>query len=288
MNPKGRKRYHRGRREKREGRKKRNLLSNLILVLAIAVFCYSGYQLFQIYRGYKAGEDEYAEIYDEVVSITNEKNEERFTVDFKKLKKMNSEVVGWIRFEEPAIINYPIVQGKNNSKYLYKTFQGYKNTVGSIFVNCYNNADFEDRNTIVYGHRMYNGTMFDKFGKYEKKSFWEKYPHFYIYKDDGTEMKYHIYSVAIVSETSGIYNWEFEDDDAFLDFIALTKKDRLYDTDEEVGAEDKVVTLSTCTNQKETERLVIMGVREQMVNADGEVVTAETEAEDEELTDGQE
>lgn len=256
-----RKRYHRGRRKKKE-KKKGSFISNLILLIAIGVFCFSGFQLFQIYKGYKDGESEYSQIYDEVVSIKNESNEEKFTVDFKKLKKMNSEVVGWIRFEEPKIINYPIVQAKNNSKYLYKTFQGYKNTVGSIFMNCYNNPDFEDRNTIIYGHRMYNGTMFHKFGEYEDKEFWEKYPHFFIYKEDGTEMKYHIYSVAIVNERSGIYNWEFEDDDAFLDFVKLTKKDSFYDTEEEVEVDDKVMVLSTCTNQKQSERLVVIGVRE--------------------------
>lgn len=260
---KKKKHYHRGRRKK-----KRSILSSLILIVAIGVFCFSGFQLFQIIKGYRDGEKEYDKIFAEVVSITNDKkggSGTKFSVDFDKLRMMNTDTVGWIRFEQPEVINYPIVQTGDNDKYLYKTFQGYENTVGSIFVNCYNRSDFEDRNTIVYGHRMYNGTMFNKLGEYEDKSFWQKYPYFYIYKEDGTEMKYHIYSVGIINELSPIYNWVFEDDEEFQAFIDETKSSSFYDTGIEVDVDDKVVVLSTCTNVREEERLVVIGVREEVV-----------------------
>lgn len=78
-------------------------------------------------------------------------------------------MVAWIRFDEPAVINYPVVQGSDNSEYLSKTFKGYDNTVGTIFVNAYNHADFNDRNTIIYGHYMYNGTMFNELEQYHEK-----------------------------------------------------------------------------------------------------------------------
>ena len=34
----------------------------IILIVAIGVFCYSAYQLFTMYRGYKAADDEYSEL----------------------------------------------------------------------------------------------------------------------------------------------------------------------------------------------------------------------------------
>lgn len=148
-----------------------NIIYNLISVIAIVVFCYSGYQLFTISKEYQEGEQEYEEIVEQVVS--DDEEIERFKVDFAKLYEMNEDVVGWIRFEEPSIISYPIVHGTDNDEYLYRAFQGYDNTVGSIFVNAYNNPNFQDPCTIVYGHRMYNGTMFDQLGKYEDKKFWE-------------------------------------------------------------------------------------------------------------------
>ena len=43
-----RKTYHRGRRKKKKG----GIISTLILIIAIAVFCVSGYQLYKIFGGY--------------------------------------------------------------------------------------------------------------------------------------------------------------------------------------------------------------------------------------------
>lgn len=257
---KRRKKYHRGRRKKR---KKGSILTNVILIVAIIVFCVSGFQLVKIYKGYHDGEQAYEEIIDKYVTIDN--SEEGFSVDFDALKELNPDVVGWIRFDEPAIINYPVVQGTDNDKYLHKTFQGYTNTVGSIFVDAYCRGDFEARNTIVYGHRMYNGTMFNDLGEYESEEFWKKYPFFYIYTPDGREMKYQIYSAGIVKETSDIYTREFADDAAFEAFIEETKSCSNYDTGTEVTVDDKIVVLSTCTGVNDDERLVVIGKRVSVV-----------------------
>ena len=250
-----RKRYHRGRRKKKKG----DLLYNIILVVAIDIFCFAGFQLFSIYKGYYEGEKEYDSIAEQVIS--NDNNGDRFIVDFDALYEMNEDVVGWIRFEQPEVINYPVVYGSDNSEYLYKTFQGYDNTVGSIFVNAYNTPDFENQCTIIYGHRMNNGTMFNKLGEYEDKEFWEKYPYFYIYTPDNTEMKYQIYSVGVVQETSDLYKNYHGHIDDFESYIKLTKECSFYDTEIEVTEDDNIVLLSTCTNVDEAERLIVVGVR---------------------------
>ena len=50
--------------------------------------------------------------------------DDTFSVDFsKKLLEINPDTIAWIRFpDEPSQINYPVVQGTDNSKYLKKTF----------------------------------------------------------------------------------------------------------------------------------------------------------------------
>lgn len=257
---KKRKKYHRGRRKKKA---KKSLLSQVIstivLLVAVAVFCISAYQLYGIFSGYHEGEEEYKEI--EEIAIINDGTEERFRVDFDALKAINPDVVGWIRFEEPAIINYPVVQGDDNSEYLYKTFRGYDNTVGSIFVNAFNNSDFQDQNTIIYGHYMYNGTMFNELEQYKEKEFWDAHPYFYIYTPDGMELQYHIYSAGIVKDTSESYIYQFADDAAFADFINITKSVSNYDTGVNVPADAQIVTLSTCTKNNNDDRFVIHAVK---------------------------
>ena len=257
------KHYHRGRRKKKVG-----IISTIILIVAVCVFIFSGFQLYKIFNGYHKGESEYNDLVK--LAITQEKKgddssdtgeDSKFTVDFDALKQINPDVVGWIRFDEPAVINYPVVQGSDNSEYLSKTFKGYENTVGTIFVNAFNHADFNDRNTIIYGHYMYNGTMFNELEQYHEKSFWEKYPYFYIYTPDGNVSTYHIYSVGVVKDTSEGYTYQFADDTAFASFLEATKSSALYDTGVEVGNDSQIVTLSTCTREGNDDRTIVHGVR---------------------------
>ena len=116
-----RKKYHRGRRKKKT-KKQRVIqaISTLVLVVALIVFGFSAFKLYQIYNGYHEGETEYEDII-EMAVIENE-NDDSFKVDFDTLKGVNPDVIGWIRFIEPAVINYPVVQGDNNDEYLYTIF----------------------------------------------------------------------------------------------------------------------------------------------------------------------
>ena len=112
-----------GKGEKKNGRKGR-MISNIILVVAVIVFCVSAFQLFHIISGYYEGRKEYDEVKE--LAITEEESEDgenQFTVDFDTLMGINPDTVGWIRFDpEPAQINYPLVQTADNSTYLNKTF----------------------------------------------------------------------------------------------------------------------------------------------------------------------
>ena len=223
--------------ERRGGRKKKrvafDVVTKTILIVAICVFAFSLFQLVKMLIPYYSGGKEYDKLKDKAITIETTKDSEdtseaRFKVDFDVLLQENPDTVAWIRFDEPAVINYPVVQGSDNSEYLSKTFKGYDNTVGTIFVNAYNHADFNDRNTIIYGHYMYNGTMFNELEQYHEKSFREKYPYFYIYTPDGNVATYQIYSVGVVKDTSEGYTYQFADDAAFASFLEATKASSLY------------------------------------------------------------
>lgn len=239
-------------------KKRRRIMDNFILILAIVVFCGSGYQLIKGGKSYREGEKEYKEV---AKIAVEEKDTKKPEIDFEKLKELNKDVIGWIRFEQPEIINYPVVQGKDNEEYLHKTFKGFDNTVGCIFMNAYNGKDFQDTHTIIYGHRMNNKTMFHELEKYKEEKFWEKHPSFLIYTPDGRCAEYTIYAVAQVDETSDCYQYQFADEKEVEEFIKLTKKNAFYDTEIEVEKEDKILTLSTCTKENNEQRLVVHAVQ---------------------------
>lgn len=262
-----RKRYHRGRRRKRKG----SLISNIILAIAIIVFCVSAFQLFRIMKGYYDGRSEYDKIRNLAIETGGEEGREgkeeepaEFQVDFDELLKINPDTIGWIRFHPgPSVINYPIVQGSDNSEYLKKTFSSNENTLGAIFLNVDNSPDFTDKNSIIYGHRMKDGSMFRHLQDYEDKSFWKANPYFYIYTPDGSEIKYHIYSVGEVEDTSDTYLTVFNTEEEYQAFLDMTREVAMYDTGVEVTTSDTMVTLSTCTSASDNHRFVVRGVREE-------------------------
>lgn len=261
-----RKRRQKRRRKEERRQKKGGIISTIVLVVAIAVFCVSGFQLYKIMSGYHKGKAEYDKILEIAVEEKEpeeEGQEDSFRVNFDELLAINPDTVGWIRFSpEPSQINYPVVQGDDNDLYLHKTFSANDNTVGAIFVNVYNNPDFNDRNTIIYGHRMNDNSMFHDLAKYEDKSFWESNPYFYIYTPDGREITYHIYSTGVVKDVSDTYLTEFASDEEYQAFLNMTKEVAAYDTGVEVGTDDVIVTLSTCTKASNDDRFVVRGVKE--------------------------
>lgn len=261
-----RKRRQKRRRKEERRQKKGGIISTIVLVVAIAVFCVSGFQLYKIMSGYHKGKAEYDKILEIAVEEKEpeeEGQEDSFRVNFDELLAINPDTVGWIRFSpEPSQINYPVVQGDDNDLYLHKTFSANDNTVGAIFVNVYNNPDFNDRNTIIYGHRMNDNSMFHDLAKYEDKSFWESNPYFYIYTPDGREITYHIYSTGVVKDVSDTYLTEFASDEEYQAFLNMTKDVAAYDTGVEVGTDKVIVTLSTCTKASNDDRFVVRGVKE--------------------------
>lgn len=251
-------------------KKKSNLLTNIILVIALGVFAFSGYKIYQIYAEYKAIDEEYEAIKEEFVTEENviddaveeeEEVKEVFKVDFDSLLAINDDVIGWIRFDEPAIISYPIAQGRDNNQYLRRSLEGEYLTAGTIFVDYQNDDDFRDENTVIYGHNMKNGSMFGQLKNYRDEEYCKSYPYFYIYTVDGREITYQIFAVKVVLDTSDAYDKIYVDDEEFQEYIDKIYRDALYTSDEvSVSAENKIVTLSTCIRGSERDRLVVYGV----------------------------
>lgn len=254
--------------------RKRNMVNNIILGIAVSVFIFSAYKLISIYSEYHKGDKEYDNIVEDAIEIQTPQDEETvkgkeekpkvhtpLKVDFEKLKKANKDVVAWVQFDEPKKISYPIVKGEDNDKYLTTTFEGKKNSSGSIFMDVLNSGEFADRNTFIYGHNMKNGSMFGQLRKFKTKDYYEQNPYFYIYTPDGKEVKYQIFAVCIVEDTSKSYTRFYNSDEEYLDYLNYVKSIARYDTGVELNAESKIVSLSTCTNVTETQRLLVHGVK---------------------------
>lgn len=170
-------------------------------------------------------------------------------VDINKLKTFNPDTIGFIKVMGTNI-NYPFVQTIDNDYYLNRSYDKTYNNAGWIFLD-YRNNEFNDKNTIIYGHGRINGTMFGSL-KDTLKSSWQSNKDNYIIKIS-TEKEnsiWQIFSIYKIATTSDYLQTTFTDNE-FESFINLIKGRSSYNFETNVTNEDKVLTLSTCYNDND-------------------------------------
>ena len=245
--------------KKKQKRAAFDIISGTILIVAVCVFVFSLYQLVMMLIPYHTGGKEYEEIQD--LAITADSDGTGFSVDFDALLEINPDTIAWIRFDEPSIINYPVVKSADNNEYLTKTFAENDNKLGAIFMDMRNSSDFSDRNTIIYGHHLnVSPDMFSRLHLYEDEEFCKEHPDFYIYTPDGKVRTYTVFSAGVVNAAADNYDIEFASDEEFEQYIELCRESSNYQVDVDVNAQSQIISLSTCTGDQRDERFLLQGV----------------------------
>ena len=172
-------------------------------------------------------------------------------VDFEKLLKTNNETVGWINVNNTNI-NYPFVQGINNTYYLNHSFDKSYNSAGWVFMDYRNNKEMNNRNTILYAHGRIDKTMFGSLYKTQYPAWYQnKSNHVIRISTPSVNMSYQIFSVYKIEEENYYIQTDFTTDDVYLEILNTIKERSKYDFNVVLGASDKIITLSTCANDKE-------------------------------------
>ena len=172
-------------------------------------------------------------------------------VDFKSLKKKNSEVIGWITVPGTRI-DYPIVQTSDNDKYIHTLFDGKQGGAGCIFADCRGDP-FNDTLTIIYGHRMKDGSMFNNLKYYKDYSFAKNHNKITLYTPSKT-YNCKIVTFATIRADNNIYNKYFT---SAYDVCHELKEHTSY-TYNTVSDKDKLIALSTCTYEFKNARYVLL------------------------------
>lgn len=179
-------------------------------------------------------------------------------VDFEALMEINPDVVGWICIEGTNI-NYPVVQGSDNIYYMNRLFDGSANGAGSIFMDYRNEPDMSCRNTVLYGHHMKNGTMFNQITQYKQQEFYDQHPTALLMTPGGN---YKIEFIAgyVTDMNSAAWKMEFATDEEFSRWLADAIAQSTFISTIEPEAQDRVLTLSTCSYEYADARYVLVGI----------------------------
>lgn len=178
----------------------------------------------------------------------------------------NSDFKGWITVPNTNIDN-PIYQTDNNDFYLNHNQKKQKSVYGALFFD-YKNVITEsetDKNLIIYGHHMKNGSMFANLTKYKQLSFYKQNPTVEfstLYK----KSTYKVYAAFVLNASKAdddgyIYNISrksFIADEDFDSWVEEARERSLISTGVDVKNGDNIITLVTCTYDFDDARFVVM------------------------------
>ena len=151
-------------------------------------------------------------------------------------------------------MNYLVVKAEDNDFYLSHNFYNEVDPAGAIFIDYRNNLNELDKNIILYGHNMKDGSMFGLLKKYLDQDFLAEYD---VITFDSLDSTY-IWEVFSVYETEEVAWMEttftdLREYEAFLDKIINRS---IVNREITVDSEDNILTLATCTVSDE-KRFVI-------------------------------
>lgn len=222
------------------------ILRTIINIVLISIIAVCAYKIYDKSAEYKKADESYAQIR---LEKENENN--------NNLYNKYEDYRGWIKVDNTNI-DYPIVQGKDNSFYLDKDINKNYVSSGSIFMNYLNNG-FNDENTILFGHHMRNKTMFAQLEKYKEKEFFQNDNDIKIEVENDKVLTYKVFSVYVTDANDNYIKTNFDNKSEYKEFLDKIKNKSIYKSDINVDENDKIITLSTCSYEFNDARMVVHG-----------------------------
>lgn len=178
-------------------------------------------------------------------------------VDFKALYDINPEIAGWL-YSPDTPINYPVVQGQDNTHYLDHLFDGTPNKLGCLFLDAGNAPHFLDNNTVIFGHNMLDQSMFSSLSEYRNQDYYDDHPVMY-FLIPWRNYEIQIFSAYEAQVDGDSWTLTFPTDGEYCEWLRSTKERSLFDSEEILTPASPAITLSTCVNGADQRRFVVVG-----------------------------
>ena len=219
----------------------------LIILTIISIFSFAKIIIYYInsYQNKKTNQ--------ELIEKSIEKIDNKHKINYSKIN--NEDVVGWIIMNQNKI-NYPILKSNDNNFYLTRDYNKKHNQSGSIFMD-YRNNDFKDKNTVIYGHSMLDGTMFGSLREMFKKGYFDTKNNNYIkiYDLNSKEITYQIFSYYIIDTENYYITTTFTTEEQYKIFIDKITKRSYKNFNIKIDTTDQILTLSTCSSNNKRKLL---------------------------------
>lgn len=224
------------------------LMNRIIILLCILMIAYGTYAMWDNNKTTIAASTKQYEIY---------KPRTDDHVSFDELIAKNRDVFAWLSIDGTAI-DYPVVQGNNNSKYMKTNPLGEPSPSGAIFLDSRNSRDFQDFNSIIYGHHMNKNAMFGQLHTFIQQEVFQKYTTGSLFYNDTT---YALDIVGILKADAydvDIYQPGIHQDYKKIEYVDYLRSKAVHWRDTVIQLDDRILLLSTCSNDTTNGRYILV------------------------------
>lgn len=228
-----------------------NIVKIILYFIIIACLIIIGIKKYNYYKSNKT--------YDSIREIKNndtvsDEENNKLNDMYEELKSINPDYNFWITVEDAAI-DYPVVQGEDNDFYLSNDFYKENSISGTIFLDYKNNL--EDKNLILYGHNMRDGSMFAAINKFKEKDFFDSGKIKIVTENE--ERIYEVFSVFVEDANNINLQSKFNSEEDYIGYINELKKKSYYK--KEIDSDfSNIITLYTCSYEFENARTIVCAV----------------------------
>lgn len=239
----------------RVGNRILSIMAGILILLMLSYGVYSLWDTYKIYANSFADE--------ELLKFRpTDDGEDNPTL--KDLKKLNPDVKAWIQVPKTNI-DYPVVQGQDDMKYINKNVYGEFELSGAIFLSCLNKDDFSDPYNLVYGHNMKNGGMFADVADFTNKEYFETHQKGKLYLTDATRKIRFFACMKVTAADAKIYHPDGYRKENLKDLLDYIQANAVQYRDVNVADENSLIALSTCSEAETNGRVVLIGKLEREV-----------------------
>ena len=210
-----------------------------VLTLILLLLTFSCYAIWDSNQIYSAASSSNYELYKPTA--------ENEGLSFAELQALNQDVFAWLTVYGTNI-DYPVVQGENNIRYINTDARGRHSLSGAIFLDYRSGPNFSDFSSILYGHHMQNQVMFGEIELFSERSYFDTHRYGRLYvdgKERGLEFFAFLHADAYDLGVFRVNITEREEQQAYLDLLMEMAVHSRQDAS--VGVDAQIVLLSTCS-----------------------------------------
>lgn len=227
-----------------------NTVNNIALIVVILFGAFALLDTWAIFQG--AGVSSSLLIYKPELNYQEEENP-----SITELVAMYPDVRAWLTIEETSI-DYPVVQGADNTQYVNYNVEGDFSLSGSIFLDCQNSGDFSDLYSIIYGHHMDTSSMFGGLDSFADEEYLYSHTVGYLFLPNTTE-EFEIFAyMSVDAYDSYIFTPNYTDQESQQELIDYILENATVLTDINLNSSDKIVAFSTCSSSGTDARTVVL------------------------------